>query len=212
MIKPNQSVSALVSLHSECAAILARAHVDFCCRGDRTLNEACASRGVNVNFMVTQLQRAVIARNWRNVATLGRIGTNAHAHKKLDDYDGQLRTTVQFLNRLSSTVVGAHGERYPELVEVDACVKQLVVSLFALFALEESPGDVDDDGGELDTASSAEDRWHPEIETRDALYLFGRLRQLTDNYGSSLRVCSSYSVLQSELAQLERDVLSRIGA
>jgi len=161
--------------------------------------------------MVIQLQRAVIARNWRNQAALRRTATNAHTHKTLDDYDGQLRTTVQFLNRLSSTVVGAHGERYPELVAVDACVKQLVVSLFALFALEDSPGNVDDDG-ELDTASSAEDRWHPEVETRDALNLFGRLRLLTDNYGSSLRVCSSYSVLQSELAQLERDVLSRIGA
>ena len=44
----NQTLASIVTLNHQAVAVLEKHHLDFCCKGKRTLAEACNEKGLSV--------------------------------------------------------------------------------------------------------------------------------------------------------------------
>jgi regulator of cell morphogenesis and NO signaling len=62
MFDPQSSVAAIVLDHSECAVVLDRYRIDYCCQGKRTLAESCAARQLPLAEVTRELELAISRR------------------------------------------------------------------------------------------------------------------------------------------------------
>src|SRR5690349_4251077 len=62
MLDPQTPVATLVLDHSECAAVFARHRIDYCCKGQMPLADACRDRGLDVGTVVADLETAIARR------------------------------------------------------------------------------------------------------------------------------------------------------
>ena len=59
MLSPTQPVANIVLDHSECAQVFQQHRIDFCCRGELSLEQAAKERGVELTALLGQLERAI---------------------------------------------------------------------------------------------------------------------------------------------------------
>ena len=62
MLDRHQSVAELVLDHSECAEVLARYHIDFCCRGGLSIEAAAAAKHVHPDALLKRARDVFIHR------------------------------------------------------------------------------------------------------------------------------------------------------
>ena len=58
MILLTKSLAQIVTRNHRAASVFEKYHLDFCCKGKRTLQQACAETGLNVEEIVTELEMA----------------------------------------------------------------------------------------------------------------------------------------------------------
>lgn len=207
MIDPSIPVATLVLDHSECAAVLARHHIDYCCRGKRPLAEACADHGLDVSAVLGELETA-IARRDRPALDPRALSTRDVITKVIAPHHQYLHRTMPFLRGLAAKVARVHGDREPSLREVSRLVDTLVETLAQhleeeeteLFPalLRERPADVQD----LLLAMRAE---HDEVGA-----MLEALRIAAAGYAPPEWACNSYRTLMSELEEMEADTLKHV--
>ena len=210
MLDTQQSVASVVLSHSSCAVVFQRNRIDFCCRGELSLEAACLERGIRVGELVQQVEEAIQERSGdpgpdvRALSTpdlIGHIVTKHHAW---------LRTALPFLSQLSSKVLRVHGGHDLRLVELDDAVQGLVSILPPHLDLEEQvlfPALL---------APTRDGRLIPgELSSMRADHLvvgglLSRSRAVTDDFRLPAWACNSYRTLFAELEALELDVLRHV--
>jgi len=55
----NQTLAAIVSANHNTAGILEQYQLDYCCKGKRTLADACAEKGIDSNLVTTALEEVL---------------------------------------------------------------------------------------------------------------------------------------------------------
>lgn len=208
MIDPRQSVASLVLDHSACAPVLQRHRIDYCCKGERSLADACAERGLDPATVAGELARAIE----RDGSTVDRRATPTPqlvAHI-VTHHHAYLREALPFLRALSAKVRRVHGDHDPRLRELDDVVVALDESLGPHLAAEEQalfPTLLDARADralvERELASMREE--HLEVGA-----LLGRVRAITADFALPEWACASYRTLFAELGRLETDVLEHV--
>ena len=210
MIDRKQAVADLVLEHSECAAIFQRNRIDFCCQGERSIEEAAEKRGLDMDTLVAELEAAIAARKGaggfdpRALTTAQLVG---HIVSRHHEY---LRDALPFVRKLSTKVSRVHGEHDPRLVELDAIVAALDAALIPHLDEEENnlfpaltAEEVDAELASKELASMHEE--HLEVGA-----LLEKMRNTTQDFATPDWACNSYRTLFSELEQLEGDVLTHV--
>src|SRR5205085_166404 len=109
--------------------VFERLKIDYCCGGARPLSAACADAGLDVETVLRQLAetQACMPQDAQNdlqssslTELLGHILTRHHVYTK---------TEMARLTTLSAKVLAAHGERHPELLQVNALWQRLCADL-----------------------------------------------------------------------------------
>ena len=207
MINPQKSVASLVLDHSECAAVLQRHRIDYCCRGDATLAAACRDRRLDVGVVINELERAISERRADDDDDPRELSSPALLALIVSRYHAPLRRTLPFIRTLAAKVGGVHGEHNPRLIELDEIVAELAETLEA---------HIDDEEARLFPALA-----HPRLGVGDLLLatrdehsmvgeLLGRMRTAADEYAVPDWACNSYRTLFRELERLETDVLRHV--
>lgn len=210
MIDPQRTVSEVVLDHSECAPVFQRHRIDYCCKGDVPLAEACRGRGLDVAGLVGELERAIAERRGDagdDPRTLSSTSLVAHLVSR---YHEPLRRTLPFVHGLALKVARVHGEHNPRLVELADVVAELVDALgphieaeeATLFPAVTSPCP-DPAVIRAELAAMRED--HLAVGA-----LLERMRAASEDYAVPDWACTSYRTLFRELAQLEADMLRHV--
>src|SRR5207245_1586044 len=103
-------------------AILEKWKIDYCCHGGRSIEEACASAGVEVGALLAEIgsgRATDDGRQWQQeplVALVQHIVTTHHVFT---------REIIETLRLLSAKVSMRHGAHHPEVVTVDELTQQL---------------------------------------------------------------------------------------
>lgn len=210
MLDPNQTVAHLVLEHSECAAVLKRHRIDFCCRGDVSIEAVCAEKGIDASALLSELTAAIAERAGHGTADPRALPTPALIGHIVAKHHEYLRKALPFVQTLSAKVARVHGAHDPRLTELDATVRALADALLPHLDAEEQVLFPAMTAPEPDRALLAKELASMQDDHLEVGALLEQMRSATEDYRLPDWACNSYRTLFSELSQLEGDVLTHV--
>ncbi len=209
MLDPQVPVATLVLDHSECAAVLARHRIDYCCKGQVPLAEACRDRGLDVQAVVSELETEIARRRPGEAKADPRsLSTRDVIAKLIAPHHRYLHRAMPFIQGLAKKVARVHGDRQPSLREVARLFDAFVEAMDPHLAEEERwlfPALIA--GRTEEAAPMLRDMVREHEEVGELLEV---LRRTAGDYEPPGWACTSYRTLMSELAALEADTLAHV--
>jgi regulator of cell morphogenesis and NO signaling len=189
--------------------------LDFCCRGNRTLKQACDEKGLDVDMIETELQTAD-----RNPVTRA-LPYNEWSADFLSDFivnthHSYTRKTLPQIRDLALKVLEVHGSSHPELAVIQQLVEEISKELLTHMLKEEQV--LFPHIKSLAAAVQAQPSQHPDqfdtlstIEMMEMEHgIVGKcleeIRVFSNNYILPDDACASYSLLFRLLNELENDL------
>jgi regulator of cell morphogenesis and NO signaling len=192
--------------------------IDYCCGGNKSLDEACRAANLNTNQVLDSLEmagqsaRAVQKdRNWQTEALADLIAHIKNTHHKYT------REEIARLGPLFDKVCSVHGKNHPELLQIRGVFQGLAQELtthlmkeeMVLFpyivrmeesVLQREPVLPPPFGSVQNPVSMME---HEHDSAGNALRA---MRAASNNYSAPDDACVSYQTLYKALAELETDL------
>ncbi len=209
-VDPSRTVAEIVLEHSATAGVLQRFRIDYCCRGERSLEQACRDRGLDQSVVVSQLEEAISLRPGPDEVDPRVLPTHALIDYIVTRHHRDLRAALPTLRPLAAKVARVHGAHNEKLLELRTVVEELAdalephldeeeQSLFPAMLSEQR----DDARITRDLASMHEE--HLAVST-----LLDRMAEATDRFSIPDWACTSYRTLFRELEVMEGDVLRHV--
>lgn len=117
MLTQEKTIGDFVAENFRTAEVFKKYHIDFCCKGGRTVEEACDNKKVSPQQIYQELEEIVnrksedIDFNSWPLDLLADYVEKTH-HKYVEEKSAML---IPYLNKLCKV----HGERHPELFEIN---------------------------------------------------------------------------------------------
>ena len=205
MLDRTRTVAELVLDHSECAEIFQRHRIDFCCKGELTLEQAAQGSALDLEALLSELDTVLTARKGPPPIDVRTLSTpQLVAHVLLHHHEPLCRA-LPFVCTLANKVERVHGWHNPKLGELRSAVDTLEAVLTA--HLEEEVRSVFPVlTGQFPTREAIEamTREHEHIAA-----LLTRIRVASEDFALPPWACTSYRTLFSELRQLEVQISTR---
>lgn len=200
--------------------VFERFRIDYCCGGNKPLVEACANAGVDVEEVEQQLTRGEATpalattdfNEMRLPVLIEHIVTKHHVYTK----DEMVR-----LDSLTAKVESVHGEKHPELRQVNVLFKQLCTDLKPHMFKEEqvlfpyivqleraSTHKLNAPFAAFGTVNNPVRMMMMEHDV--AGEILRELRKTTNDYAVLADVCISYKTLYEALGAFEADLHQHI--
>ncbi len=187
--------------------------IDYCCGGSDPLGQVCGEKGLDVAAVAADLAQA----DARQAQDDGEAWADAPIPDLIENivstHHAYLRQVLPELRELSAKVLGAHGERHPELGEVRKVLLDLAGELESHLLKEEQilfPFCVQVAAAASMPSFHCQTIANPirvmEAEHESAGRALLRLRALTKDYSTPDDGCASYRALMQGLADLEVDL------
>jgi regulator of cell morphogenesis and NO signaling len=209
MVTLDSTLAEVVTASPPLARELERRQLDYCCGGTRTLEQACAERGLDPAAVLEELRSASDAPSAEAWTTLGPAQLADHIETVHHLY---LWDELPRLTALMTKVEGVHGAHHPELHDVATCLGELRAELEPHLRKEEQV--LFPMIRELAAATSAP-AFHCGTlrnpisvmmrEHDQAGELLALLRELTSDHTAPADGCASYRALYEGLAELAAD-------
>lgn len=210
MLDRQQTIAHVVLEHSECAQVFQRHRIDFCCRGDLSIEAAAMAKRVDVDALLDELSRAITARRGdpqSDPRALTTPGLVAHIVDKHHEY---LRKALPFVQMLAAKVSRVHGEHNPKLRDLELAVEDLAATLVPHLDDEEHSLFPALTAQEPDLAAATVHFTSMVDEHLAVATLLERVREASDEFALPSWACNSYRALFAELEQLEGDVFTHV--
>lgn len=210
-IDRSQTVATLVLKHPETARVFQQNRIDFCCRGDRTLDQICEEKKIDPEPLYAALEAAIGERsNQRRGADFGEMSVAQLIARIIDKHHSYLRTQLPFLAPLAAKVARVHGDHMPDLREIQSAFEEMKDALLPHLDEEEEvlfpalmARDKDAQVIARELATMHED--HLAVGA-----LLERIRSLANDFRVPEWGCNSFRTLFAELEALEGDILRHV--
>jgi regulator of cell morphogenesis and NO signaling len=192
------------------ARVLESFGLDYCCHGNRALGDACRTDDVDPEAVLDQLSglEGGGAEDW---TTLDPADLAAHVEATHHAY---LHAELPRLAELAAKVAAVHGERHPELRQVQATYGELRAGMdphlkkeeLILFPMIKALAAADGEAAPPSHCGSVASPIAVMMSEHDRDgELLAELRRLTSDYRTPDDGCASYHALYDGLAELEAD-------
>lgn len=211
MIDPQQTVASVVTQHSECAQIFQQHRIDFCCRGDLSIQNAAQERGVELPALLSLLEQAIAERRPQTPGVPVDLPNLELIELIVEKHHAYLRRVLPFLVPLAAKVGRVHGDHNPKLRALNEAVKALAEALIPHLDDEEKslfPAMLAAGGAAtpaLDSALSAMQTEHLAVAE-----LLSKIRNASDEFMLPDWACGSYRTLFGELQTMEADIFRHV--
>ncbi|MGL5786644.1 MAG: iron-sulfur cluster repair di-iron protein [Bacteroidales bacterium] len=221
MINQKEKLGTLVRLNPAYAPILLKQNIDFCCGGNRSLEDAANEASADLNHLIALLE-----------STDKETATNSNDN--YDDYTFEelinhiLKAHHEFIYNESETtlillnkVVKVHGENHPELYRIKSIVEGIIEELYLHqrkeenilfpyivamdYAIRNNESVPQSCFGDIRNPIRAMESDH--ITTGNVLM---ELKTLTDNFTAPENACNSYIALYQRLNELFNNIIQHI--
>ncbi|MFD2824000.1 iron-sulfur cluster repair di-iron protein [Lacinutrix iliipiscaria] len=198
------------------AAIFSKHQIDFCCNGNRTIEDACEKKGIDSNIIMEELETVI------NSSTSQSIDYKSWPLDLLAEYiekkhhryvEEKIPVLNQFLNKLCRV----HGGRHPELLKINdlftasageltAHMKKEELMLFPFIkrmvkAKLENGALQSPQFGTVENPIAMMMQEHDNEGER-----FRKIAELTNNYNPPADACNTYKVTYAMLEEFEKDL------
>lgn len=208
-IIPELTLGEIVTARPELARELERHSLDYCCGGNRTLQDACLELGLDAEMLAEELNRYE-QREPAEWANLGPAELVDHIEAVHHQY---VKAELDRLASLLAKVLSVHGSNHSELTDLEKMWRRLRDDLEAhlrkeeevLFPMIRQLCDLDKPVeftcGSLENPISV-----MEAEHEEAGRLLVEMRRTTNDYRVPADACESYKALYSGLEDIESDL------
>ncbi len=208
-------IGELVAKDYRTASIFKKNNIDFCCNGNRTIENACLQKKLDADKMVDELNRLANqnaqATNDYNSWPLDLLAD--YIEKKHHRYvEAKIPEILPFLEK----VVRVHGDNHPELTEVERLFKESAGELTAHMKKEElilfpfirkmvnaehTGAEVSSPFGTVENPIKAMMAEHENEGER-----FREIAELTNGYTPPADACNTYRVTFGLIQEFENDL------
>jgi regulator of cell morphogenesis and NO signaling len=210
-IDPQGSLAAMVSAHPETAQVFQRHRLDFCCRGETSLAEACAQKKIDLATLSAELVEVIESRSSaQHAEDLACLATPELVKEIVDRHHAYLREVMPFLEMLAIKVARVHGDSEPRLLQLRDAYLRLKEALEPHLDQEERvlfPTLLQGEPDKAVLASEFSSMHHEHLAVGDLLQ---EIRALADDFRAPGWACRSYQTLFAELEALEGDTLRHV--
>lgn len=209
-------VGSIVRDYPALSRLFEQAKVDYCCGGQRTLDEACRQRGINPQHFLAQLEdyAASEASPDANVAALSLTELADHIERTHHAY---LHEELPHLEKMVTKVAAVHGEKEPRLEQIKNTFLALSAELTTHLMKEEQvlfPMIRQMEAGDTLPRFHCGTVVNPinrmEFEHDEAGAALAQLRQLMDDFTPPEWACNTYRALFDALLTFEQDMHQHI--
>lgn len=214
MLNERMTVAQIVLDHSEAAPVFTRHRIDYCCRGELPLADACAERGADPKQLLAELEAAIDGRRGGVTVDPRQVPTDALVEHIVGRHHRYLREALPFLVPLAKKVARVHGAHNGHLLELRDAVEELSDALLPHLEREEQvlfPAlmkDVANDLGAADLVAAEFGTMH--ADHLEVAKLLERVRASAEDFTVPEWGCTSYRTLFRELEVLEADVFAHV--
>lgn len=213
-INTAQTISELVAKNVHTAPVFEKFGLDFCCKGNRTLETACREAGVSVEQLVAALEQTPAPGGSPDYRSWPLDLLSDYIEKKHHRYAAaQIPILQQYLNKL----VSVHGHKHPELLEIknlfDGCAGELTMHMkkeeLVLFpfirrllrARETGEGGISTPFGSVANPVAMMMQEHDTEGDR-----FHKIAALSNHYTPPANACNTFKVTYVLLKEFEEDL------
>lgn len=199
------SIAQIIAEHPATAAVFREYEIDFCCRGDATVPEACRQRHLDAEEVLARLQGAIASAPAQDsscdqgapqVSVITHIVKNHHAYE---------RGALPYILSLLPKVAGRHCRRNGQLDALCDLGQDLADTLQAYLEEEERTLFPALAAGGCPVVRGEINRHNQELGL-----LLSQVRSLANGYVAPDWGDQSYRVLMEELEALEDDMVERM--
>ena len=215
IIETKNTVGEIVAEDFRTAAVFSKYGIDFCCKGNRTLEEVCEKKGISYDEILHRLSEAVEQtgevtnyQTWPEDLLIDYIEKKHHRY-----VEEKTPILMQYLKKIAAV----HGGRHPELTEIYdifmLSAGELAIHMkkeeFILFPFikkmvaakrDNEPIEPAKFGTVVNPVAMMKEDHDSEGER------FARIAQLTSNYTAPEDACSTYRVAFAMLEEFEQDL------
>ena len=215
-IQENQIIGELVAKDYRTASVFKKYGIDFCCQGNRTINEACEKKNIDTKSVVIDLDAIIQSQEDKNTDykswPLDLLAE--YIEKKHHRY--VVEKTAEILPYLDK-ICRVHGDRHPELLEINAHFNTTAGELamhmkkeeLILFPFVKNLAQAKHDGvkvisapfGTIQNPIEAMMQEHTNEGDR-----FRLIEELSNNYTAPQDACNTYAVTFGLLKEFEQDL------
>lgn len=215
-ITKKSNVGSLVASDYRLAEVFKKYNIDFCCNGNRTIEDACLQGGIES----PELVRELIAKNVP--PDKGAIDYNKWPIDLLTDYIEKkhhryVTEKIPVIKSYLDRICNAHGDRHPELIKMSELfdvtagelAKHMKKEELILFPYIHHLAKAKDSGYKINRPSfgSVKSPIRMMNHEHDAEgERFRRIAQLCDNYAVPADGCNTYKVAFGLLKEFEEDL------
>ncbi|MGE5654339.1 MAG: iron-sulfur cluster repair di-iron protein [Bacillota bacterium] len=207
----------IVARFPKASEILRKHQVDFCCGGQRPLEEAVKEHGANAEQLLAELNQAY---EESLASRSSDIDWTKEPLSKLVDHiinthHAYLQTALPELSRLTTVVLRAHGANHRELSQVHKLFHTLKMELDQHLITEEETvfpliKQYEASGDPADLTKLTKEIEQLESEHTGAGDILKELRAITDNYKVPADACGTYAKAYEQMQELEADLFEHI--
>ncbi|HLV61996.1 iron-sulfur cluster repair di-iron protein [Galbibacter sp.] len=212
----NETIGQVVAENFRTAAVFYNHGIDFCCRGNRVINDVCEKKNIDPSKLEAELREAL------NTAGRGVDDPKTWTLAKLIDHivpthhryvEEKTPILLQFLAKLCKV----HGEAHPELFEINEHFQYTASDLAAHMKKEELM--LFPQIKKLENAKETGTSWTPPgfgtvknpiammmQEHEDEGDRFVKISELSNNYTPPADACNTYRITYAMLDEFEKDL------
>lgn len=112
-----QSLAKIVTENHKTAAVFEKYHLDFCCKGKRTLKEACVENKVNPADVLMDIER-IIENKTDETLDPTEMSLTQLADYIVKTHHSYVQKELPLVQGYLQKVSSKHGERHPELYKI----------------------------------------------------------------------------------------------
>ncbi|TXE13368.1 iron-sulfur cluster repair di-iron protein [Algoriphagus aquimarinus] len=212
----NSIIGELVAQDYRFATVFQQNKIDFCCQGNRTIEEACAKKSVNIDQLIKELKAASKSDEASstdfNSWPLDLLAT--YIEKKHHRY---VESRITEIKPMLAKIVKVHGDLHPELLEVEELFlgsageltahmkkEEFILFPFVKKLVQASEDKTELTPGHFGTVANPVAMMMDEHEAEGER--FRKIAELTNDYTPPLGACTTYMVTFSLLKEFEQDL------
>ncbi|MGN6545042.1 MAG: iron-sulfur cluster repair di-iron protein [Aureliella sp.] len=187
--------------------------IDFCCGGKAELSSACAKKGLSVDAVEAELQRAIDTAAASPDEDVDALSLSELCDKIVREHHDLLREELPRLAKMVNKVVHVHGQHYrwlaPLQVAFHALTDELVPHMFkeehilfpAIKRIEAAQAVPNFPFGSIDNPIHVMEHEHD-----NAGSLLAEMRRLSSDYTIPSEACNTFRAMLDGLRELEADM------
>ncbi|MEY4057351.1 MAG: iron-sulfur cluster repair di-iron protein [Chitinophagia bacterium] len=209
-----KTLKSIVLAHHEYIPVLEKYSLDFCCKGGKTLNDACADKNIAVDKLLEELELTVASK--KPQMPFSEMNAEQLISYILIHHHFYVKTAIPTIHNHLQKVVTKHGSKFPEMEKVLNVFTQVAEELISHMAKEEQIlfpriKSIFSNDSEVQKSHHIGEYIDASISIMEAEHeiagdLLFAIRALTNHYTAPENACTTHKICLDELKAFEEDL------